>query len=243
MRYRRNAFTLIELLVVIAIIALLAGLLIPVLGKAKNSARKIQCLNNLKQMITGSLMYSDDNSRGSLTGDSFDWPGERWSSDNDVNYLYPNYVPNLKVYVCPSTRDVVLTNRVVSESGDDIRMQHLLMCAVEAGNRQGTSYGTLGTMALNVRKTQSSIVNHVRLNEPKGMTVGPSQIWMHIDQDPDVGRLKDSLSPQNNHGVTGANVAFCDGHVQWIGRSTYQASYDLSQDDRCVNCWEATFPQ
>ncbi len=56
-----QGFTLIELLVVLAIIALLAGLLLPVLGQATRSARSIQCLNQLKQLQAGYLMYVHDN--------------------------------------------------------------------------------------------------------------------------------------------------------------------------------------
>jgi prepilin-type N-terminal cleavage/methylation domain-containing protein/prepilin-type processing-associated H-X9-DG protein len=102
---QRLGFTLIELLVVIAIIAILAAMLLPALSKAKRKAHRISCLNNEKQMAIGSQIYAEEDDQKALTGVAN-------YADDDLNWLFPNYVRNLKSFVCPSTKNVVIDDYV-----------------------------------------------------------------------------------------------------------------------------------
>src|SRR5277367_1136872 len=88
-----RAFTLIELLVVIAIIAILAAMLLPTLSRAKESGKRISCLNNLRQLSLSAQMYVSD-SQGFYPprSDTDRWPDK----------LCDSYGKSLKLLLCPS---------------------------------------------------------------------------------------------------------------------------------------------
>ena len=109
-KLRFSAFTLIELLVVIAIIAILAAMLLPALASAKERAKRISCLSNEKQMGLGSQMFAEDDPQHAYTG-TVNY------ADDDMNWLYPTYLPSLNIFSCPSTINVVRTNTAPITAG------------------------------------------------------------------------------------------------------------------------------
>src|SRR5688500_9617894 len=100
-RHSRGAFTLVELLVVIGIIAVLISLLLPSLGRSRELARRAKCASNLRQLAMAAQMYAISDKKGVYL-----WRGPL-NRDDTFEGLYPYYLKEYNVTVCPSTDNVV----------------------------------------------------------------------------------------------------------------------------------------
>jgi prepilin-type N-terminal cleavage/methylation domain-containing protein/prepilin-type processing-associated H-X9-DG protein len=231
--YRLAGFTLIELLVVIAIIAILAGLLLPALSKAKQKADAVMCMSNLKQMQIAWFMYPDDNNdrlvpnapQGAPPGLSWVSGGFMNWSNSDVNtnetllkqgLLAPYLRNQIKVYKCPADK---------LEADNGPRLRSVAMNGQVGHISQGLPrpYTTPNyNPGFKVYRRTSD------LQDP-----GPSNLWIFLDEHPDSindGYFQPAMTgnnfvdiPSSSHGHAAA-FSFADGHAEirrWRDAGTF----------------------
>ncbi len=198
---RHSAFTLIELLVVIAVIGILAGLLLPVLGRAKEAARATACANNLRQFSQAAATYSLDN-KGSLPF-FLNWlHAYQGSVDLGTGQLYP-YLKSRQVYLCPTDQRALAINPIGSPAPPaSIRQCSYAMNCVLCHDMASSKWTADPSTYISPARTLLFMEAAMARDDLSGM-VGPVPIM----------GTTNALSTRHN-GI--GHLMFCDFHVERV---------------------------
>lgn len=202
---KNRGFTLIELLVVIAIIAILAGLLLPALSRARDSARRVKCKSQLSQFGKAMRMYSQDREDRAFPFEGQYLPGQEGNVGPDaLAGLYPNYIPTFELFTCPSTKDKIKEK------------EELIWENISYGYLDGLTPG-----AIFANPTYVLMLNSITEINP---AITP---LMWDDWDPATNQYK--LTKEDNHGEEGGHIMHVDMSVQWFNASRYEDPPDRQE--------------
>ena len=202
----KKSFTLIELLVVIAIIAILAAILLPALGKARDKAQNIDCVSRMKQLSLSFLMYSDENDGNIISFNPSGYKGS-WA------YYYSQAeIPGF-----------------AAKNQHDAWSRQFGMCPLVAGRfiRDGKQPGCMNTYGIPYGQSDvkwngmaCAAIPLKQIKEPaNSVLVGEAyRLGSWISPFPVIRSNIQNVNWSNfstNHGKTG-NIAFTDGHVESV---------------------------
>lgn len=233
----RRAFTLIELLVVIAIIAILAGMLLPALARAKEKGRQTACLSNMRQIGFATMMYAGDHGDLLPYGYAYTWPGQQylyWWQD-----LCRPYIDSEAVYSCPSARPHATWTELRPPNTPKPLVKDYLC------NAQGGAYPSsgktqwVGANGPFINNWDNPSRSMAEIQDPSGTiaicdgSTNVFEIWRLEQVDAwynagfgsaFVGDTPDKKNPTTGHVSkrhrNGYNATFTDGHAEFVKKST-----------------------
>jgi prepilin-type N-terminal cleavage/methylation domain-containing protein/prepilin-type processing-associated H-X9-DG protein len=207
---RRSAFTLIELLTVIAIIGILAAIIIPTVGRVRQSAKSAQCLSNLRQMGMGFTLFAADN-KGRLPRVGLNPRPNKpevvdalWYSAISPYIQKSQIVSNHPVYRCPSEETQVPADRVNSV------IQYSVSRALEKSGSAVLANGVGARPEEIPSPTRTFMLVDVKVND-QGTTSNASMIYSQIQTSIN-GTPEASATVAYRHNL-GLNCLFVDGHT------------------------------
>lgn len=201
----RHAFTLIELLVVVSIIAVLAGMLLPALGIVQEAARASSCANNLRQVLSATVAYANDEEGRLPNADPY--AGQAWNWRLRIGQMLLSEVSEAQLREQLYDRKSVLT----------------CTSAVRSHPNPSTAGGLSGyaTFAQNYRVTNNVMTSISGISRSsttmlyqEGAWIPASSYWQPVSMFSSGTGSNAALFPEAPHRNRYASVGFADGHVE-----------------------------